>query len=98
MSISQKAADQKFQNEAQIFYIALANAFVSEENQQEIPQIHLNPDDEFGETVCAMLAAMQILCSNMSDVFDADDLIEFTHILNRLVFQHYLSLATNKAD
>lgn len=98
MSISQKAADQKFQNEAQIFYIALANAFVSEENQQEIPQIHLNPDDEFGETVCAMLAAMQILCSKMSDVFDVDDLIEFTHILNRLVFQHYLSLATNKAD
>lgn len=98
MSISQKAADQKFQNEAQIFYIALANAFVSEEDQREIPQIQLDPDAEFGDTVCAMLAAMQILLSNMSSTFDADDLIEFTHILNRIVFQRYLSLATNKAD
>lgn len=98
MSNSQKAASRTYEEQARVFYIALANAFMSEEDQSEIPQIQLDPDAEFGDTVCAMLAAMQILLSNMSSTFDADDLIEFTHILNRIVFQRYLSLATNKAD
>ncbi|MFR5794176.1 MAG: hypothetical protein ACLUI3_00450 [Christensenellales bacterium] len=44
------------------FYIALANAFRPEETQEEVPRIHLQPEDDFAETVCAMLTGMQVLC------------------------------------
>jgi len=75
MNCLEKKASEKFEQEALSFYIALANAF--------------RPEDDFAETVCAMLTGMQVLCENASSELHADDLIGFTHILNRLAIQHY---------
>lgn len=89
MDCLEKKASEKFEREALSFYVALTNAFRSEETQEEVPQVHLHSGDDFTETVCAMMAAMQVLCENASSELHADDLIGFTHILNRLAIQHY---------
>lgn len=89
MDCLEKKASEKFEQEALSFYIALTNAFRGEETQKEVPQVHLHPEDDFAETVCAMMTAMQVLCKNASSALHADDLIGFTHILNRLAIQHY---------
>lgn len=89
MNCLEKKASEKFEQEALSFYIALANAFRPEETQEEVPRIHLQPEDDFAETVRAMLTGMQVLCENASSELHADDLIGFTHILNRLAIQHY---------
>ena len=54
MNCLEKKASEKFEQEALSFYIALANAFRPEETQEEVPRIHLQPEDDFAETVCAM--------------------------------------------
>ena len=79
MNCLEKKVSEKFEQEALSF----------EETQEEVPQVHLHPEDDFAETVCAMMTAMQVLCENASSALHADDLIGFTHVLNRLAIQHY---------
>ena len=75
MNCLEKKASEKFEQEALSFYIALANAFRSEETQEEVPQVHLHPEDDFAETVCAMMTGMQVLCENASSALHALSLI-----------------------
>lgn len=80
----------KYQRQIIVFYQMLCNAFADEENQQEpVERIELGIGTDVGEMLVAMMEAMKLLASKLCPGnFEQEDLIDFTHVLNRLAVQH----------
>lgn len=80
----------EFQRSVIVFYQMLCNAFQDEEDRDMASdKLELNGETDLNETIVAMVAAMLILCEKLDpESFREQDLLGFTHILNRLVVQH----------
>lgn len=82
-----------FEKKTLTFYTMLCNAFRDEEDYETaIEKLSLNIGDDVLENLTAMLVAMKILCDRICPkLSESGDLIDFTHILNRLAIQHCYS-------
>lgn len=72
------------------FYSAITNAYRSEENQETIQQMKLD-NENLTEDFTAMVFALKMLFSKVTE--QDIDIIDFTHLLNKLVFQHLMDKA-----
>ena len=77
---------QEFNERVEKFVTVLRDLYLDEEEREgaEIPKIELNEDD-LTDDFTAMIMAVHLLYIGITG--DDTDLIGFTHIANRLVFQ-----------
>ena len=70
------------------FVAALSDVYRDEEKREleAFPKLELT--DDATEDITAMLVAMQFVCQRLTG-YDGD-LIDFTHALNKLAFQHIM--------
>lgn len=68
------------------FIATITNAYRDEENQQPLQKMVL--DDNMTEDFVAMIFAMKVFFETATD--RDIDLIDFTHLLNKLAVQHLL--------
>lgn len=82
-----------FEKKTLTFYTMLCNAFRDEEDYEPaVEKLSLKIGDDVLENLTAMLAAMKILCDRICPKLSENgDLIDFTHLLNRLAIQHCFS-------
>lgn len=66
---------------------SLANAYKDEESRDCVDHLEMNPEDAT-EDFTAMLYAMFFVYRRMTG--DDEDIIGFTHLLNRLAIQHII--------
>lgn len=78
----------RLEEKAVLFITALHNVYVPEENRD--PFISLETSDEMNEDLLAMLMAMKTIACSMCNGLENYDLIDFTHVMNKLVVQHLL--------
>lgn len=80
---------QEFNERVEKFVTVLRDLYLDEEEREgtEIPKIELNEDD-LTDDFTAMIMAVHLLYIGITG--DDTDLIGFTHIANRLVFQWLL--------
>lgn len=80
---------QEFNERVEKFVTVLRDLYLDEEEREgtEIPKIELNEDD-LTDDFTAMIMAVHLLYIGITG--DDTDLIGFTHIANRLVFQRLL--------
>lgn len=85
-----QAKEKIFEGHVMAFYAALANVFMPEEERMDVPQIEMKNGDDFNEIVAAMMIAEMNLFARLASnsAFDGEDMIGFTHILNRIAIQH----------
>lgn len=79
---------EKLEDKVTRFVCALSDVYRSEEDRELYAFDKLEVGDDLTEDVTAMLLAMVVMCQKMTD-FDGD-LIDFTHMLNKLVLQHII--------
>lgn len=75
-------------------YTSISNVYSDEDERCEISKIEILGD--ITEDVEAMLLAMKLFIDNISDDIRHEDLIGFTHILNRVAVQYLLDEKTRK--
>lgn len=77
----------KFNDKILNFFTAITNAYKSEENQEFIQQMKLD-NENITEDFTAMIFAFNMFFNKITgqDV----DVIDFTHLMNKLVFQHLM--------
>lgn len=87
---------QEFNERVEKFVTVLRDLYLDEEEREgtEIPKIELNEDD-LTDDFTAMIMAVHLLYVSITG--DDVDLIGFSHIANRLVFQ-WLFKNSNKED
>lgn len=68
------------------FIATITNAYQDEENQQPLQKMVL--DDNMTEDFVALIFAMKVFFETAAD--RNIDLIDFTHLLNKLAVQHLL--------
>ncbi len=80
---------KEFENKALYFNMALKEVYIDEENRglPEIPKMELK-SETLTEDFTAMLYGMSVLFSEITG--NDCDIIEFTHVLNKLAIQHLL--------
>ena len=78
----------KLEDKVTRFACALSDVYLDEEERNLCTFDKLEVGDDLTEDVTAMLLAMVVMCQKMTD-FDGD-LIDFTHMLNKLVLQHII--------
>lgn len=69
------------------FMEAIKNAYRSEENQVPLQKMQLN-DDNLTEDVVAIVYALNMFMRKVTE--QEFDVVDFTHLLNKLVVQHLL--------
>lgn len=81
--------DKKHANKVMQFASALSDCYKDEEDRESeaFPKMELS-NDELTDDFIAMLEAQKFLYERITG--DEQDLLGFTHILNRLAFQHIL--------
>lgn len=77
----------KFNNKILIFLTSITNAYRSEENQEHTQQMALD-NENLTEDFTAMVFALNMFFNKVTgqDI----DVIDFTHLMNKLVFQHLM--------
>ena len=70
------------------FIAALADVYQDEDNRELEAFSKLEMTDDATEDITAMLVAMQFVCQLLTG-YDGD-LIDFTHVLNKLAVQHIM--------
>ena len=77
----------KFNDKILTFLTLIKNAYRSEENQEYTQQMTLD-DENLTEDFTAMVFALNVFFNNVTgqDV----DIIDFTHLMNKLAFQHLI--------
>ena len=70
------------------FAVALSDVYQDEENRELEAFSKLKMTDDATEDVTAMLLAMHLVCERLTG-YDGD-LIDFTHVLNKLAVQHIM--------
>lgn len=90
----------KFKKSVLVYYQMLTNAFRDEEDYEvAYERIQLNQNTNPNEEIVAMAAAIKIFCEKVEpELFEHDDLLGFTHTLNRLVVQHAYGVNTPAED
>ncbi len=69
------------------FFTAITSVYRSEENQGFVQQMNLD-NENLTEDFTAIVFALKVF---FSEVTEQDiDIIDFTHLLNKLVFQHLM--------
>lgn len=76
----------KLKDKVTRFVCALTDVYREEENRELNAFDKLELEDDLTEDMTAMLLAMMVMCQKLSS-YDGD-LIDFTHMLNKLVFQY----------
>lgn len=78
------------------FYSALADVYRDEDDREMtgMPKSELSKD--ITDDVTAMLLAMHMIVAQATG--SDDDLIDFTHKLNKLAFQHLMACQEGKCD
>ena len=69
------------------FIAAFINAYRDEENREPVQKMQLN-DDNLTEDFTAMVYALNMFFDEVTG--QQVDIIDFTHVLNKLVVQHLL--------
>lgn len=77
----------KFNDKVMNFLIAIANVYKSEENQDAVQTMELN-DENITEDLTALLYAFEVFFHQITG--EGMDIIDFTHLLNKLAFQHLM--------
>ena len=87
MSVEEKAVH---------FLTALADVYRDEEHREmeAFPQMKMT--DDFTEDFTAMLIGMHFICERLTG-YDGD-LIDFTHMLNKLAVQHIMEKQNNNME
>lgn len=82
-----------FEKKTLTFYTMLCNAFRDEEDYEiAVEKLSLKNGDDAIEILTAMMAAMKVLCDRICPKLSENgDLIDFTHLLNKLAIQHCFS-------
>lgn len=90
----------KFEKSVLVYYQMLTNAFMDEEDYEvAYERVRLNQSTNLNEEIVAMVAAIKIFCEKVNpELFEHDDLLGFTHTLNRLVVQHAYGVDTSVED
>lgn len=70
------------------FITALADVYRDEEKRELDAFSKLKMTDDFTDDVTAMLVAMHVVVERLTDY--GGDLIDFTHMLNKLAVQHII--------
>lgn len=69
------------------FISAIRNTYLDEENQEILAKMKLN-DENITEDFTAMLFALNLFFNKVTG--QNVDIIDFTHLLNKLAFQHLM--------
>lgn len=77
----------KIKEKAINFYNAITNVYRDEENQRVLQEMKLSNED-LTEDFIALILALNIFYDNATG--EQTEIIDFTHILNRLAVQHLL--------
>lgn len=77
----------EFTRKALAFTVALQNAYKDEEDRETVQKLELT-EDGLTEDFTAMLVAMNVMHKKITN--DNQNLIGFTHTLNRLAIQHVM--------
>lgn len=86
----------KIHEKALCFLAALADVYRDEENRELAAFSKMDIGDDFTEDFTALLLAMQLMCERLTG-YDGD-LIDFTHMLNKLAVQHIMEGKENDND
>lgn len=76
-----------FKEKVLIFISAIGSAYKEYDEREDFPNIELKADD-MTEDFTAMLVAFHMLYTDIID--EEEDIIGFTHILNRLALQYVM--------
>lgn len=79
----------KIEKKAVAFVAALADIYRDEEDRELVAVKKMEFSDDITEDFTAMLIAMQLLFSRITGD-DCSDIIDFTHILNKLAIQYVM--------
>ena len=79
---------KKTEEKALHFIAALADVYRDEENRELVAFPKMKITNEFTEDFTAMLLAMSVMCEQLTGY--EGDLIDFTHMLNKLAIQHIM--------
>ena len=77
----------RFEEKVINFIAVFINAYRDEENQEQVQKMELN-DDNLTEDFTAMVYALNMFFDETTG--QEVDIIDFTHLLNKLVVQHLL--------
>lgn len=77
------------QEKAMHFLAALADVYRDEDNRELEAFSKMKFSDDFTEDVTAMLLAMKVFVERITR--DDGDIIDFTHMLNKLAVQHIMN-------
>lgn len=69
------------------FIAVFINVYRDKENQEQVQKMELN-DDNLTEDFTAMMYALHTFFNEVTG--QEVDIIDFTHVLNKLVVQHFL--------
>ena len=86
---------KKIDEKALCFMTALADVYRDEEDRELVAFTKMNIGDDITEDFTAMLLAMMCLLQRLVD-YDGD-MIDFTHMLNKLAVQHIMEGKKNDA-
>lgn len=86
----------KIEEKALCFLTALSDVYRDEENRELGAFSKMEIGNDFTEDFTALLLAMNLMCERLTG-YDGD-LIEFTHVLNKLAVQHILDGMEGKRD
>ena len=78
----------KLKDKVTWFVCALTDVYREEEKRELYAFDKLELEDDLTEDMTAMLLAMMVMCQKLSS-YDGD-LIDFTHVLNKLAVQHVM--------
>ena len=79
---------KKIEEKALMFLTALSDVYREEENRELSVFSKMEIGDDFTEDFTALLLAMNLMCERITG-YDGD-LIDFTHMLNKLAVQHIM--------
>ncbi len=78
----------RIEEKALHFIAALSDVYRDEENRELEAFSKMELTDDATEDITAMLVALQFVCERLTG-YDGD-LIDFTHVLNKLAVQHIM--------
>lgn len=85
----------KFSEKVVNLCASLMNTYKDEESRDYIDQLEMDKED-ITEDFTAMLYSMWVIYRKMVD--DTEDIIGFTHLLNRLAIQHIMENEEENED
>ena len=82
-------------DKAMVLYRALGNAYMDEENRSYDTKLNFN-EEHFEEDITAMLLAAYMIFTRLTKI--EMDILEFTHVLNKLAVQNILEIQESEVQ